>query len=439
MTTSADAIDALRAHAERILDNSAMPAAEREDVAEELYGHLWQRWQDELAAGRDEQAALEAAIAAFGGPSDLGKEMTLAYHSRLYATTIGVLLPAITPSSQRPAGYTTARVIVGLWAALLAVGVVFTVPTGAFTPIRGLVASLVCLCGMAMAVLAYRALARRQRWALVYVQILLVALILRGSAVLADTIAKGGVTVDFMALVALIGIVTIRRSNWKSWVAGSRPVGLGLAAVIVVTVGMPFGAPVAVGAIPDPTVASADDLSMQAHVDCARTSQGVTGGTVTVDLVWKRTDFLPYGPNWFITGIPRTDAISLASVGQQDYSGPGFEFPSQSGIAYEDPSFVDAATGKKADADMFASSGNTFFNGDRMLTSVDPATTVSGRTYRGTYGFTLQAPAPADDEPVFRVGYDHQSRSGVEAIATCGQIVTGHSVLTPEHPVTYLP
>jgi len=33
----------LRAYIESILVGSSVPAAEREDIAEELYGHLWQR------------------------------------------------------------------------------------------------------------------------------------------------------------------------------------------------------------------------------------------------------------------------------------------------------------------------------------------------------------------------------------------------------------
>ncbi len=79
----------LYAHVESILNGAAFRRRDRDDLAEELYGHLWQRWQDALASGLGEEAAADQAIRSFGGPASLSRDVTLAYHSRLYASTIG--------------------------------------------------------------------------------------------------------------------------------------------------------------------------------------------------------------------------------------------------------------------------------------------------------------------------------------------------------------
>jgi len=115
----------LRAHVEATLVSARVPRQVRDDLAEELYGHLWTPLARRPSwSGLDEQAAAESAIRSFGSAQRLGVEMTAAYHSRLYASTIGVLLPAVAGSADRPAG-------LGRLQALLLVPILGTVAVAA--------------------------------------------------------------------------------------------------------------------------------------------------------------------------------------------------------------------------------------------------------------------------------------------------------------------
>ena len=113
-TTFPDPGPRLRVYVASILAGSSVPAADREDIAEELYGHLWQRWRDALDAGASAAEAVETAIRSFGEAGRLGHEMTGAYHSRLYATTIGALLPAVAPPPGKLWGYRRLRLLLAL-------------------------------------------------------------------------------------------------------------------------------------------------------------------------------------------------------------------------------------------------------------------------------------------------------------------------------------
>ncbi len=423
----------LRVHVETILDRSAVALVDREDVAEELYGHLWQRWQDGLAAGSDSEAAMQSAIEAFGAPAGLGRDLTLAYHSRLYASTIGVLLPAIAPSSDRPRGLWLSRALLVVMAAVQVLGVGIVVVGDWVTPGRAVVAMLCLVLAFSMTVLAYKALARQQRWALVFVQVLAVGLVVSG---VADLILEP-VTISLMAVVALFVLPAARRPALAAWVAGSRPVNLGLGAVIVAAVSLSWVSGWAAASMPDPTTASPADLGLQVQVVCTRTDGKVTSGSIQVDLRWRRTDLLPNGLLGVLIGTRNTDNLGLSSDSDLH--------PIRDDLSRVDPfftaaSFVDTDSGKDAGSSVIKSSSNAFFDvgGGQLpetqhVIGIDPGTIVAGRTYRGVYSFGLgQKWVLASGEPVFRVRYDHQHRFGVEAIATCGETVTGHAVTRPE-------
>jgi hypothetical protein len=424
----------LRAHVETILDRSAVALVDREDVAEELYGHLWQRWQDGLAAGSDSEAAMQSAIEAFGAPAGLGRDLTLAYHSRLYASTIGVLLPAIAPPSDRPRGLWLSRALLVVVAALQVLGVGIVVVADWVTPGRALVA-LPCLAvSFAMMVLAYKALARQQRWALVFVQVLAVGLVVAG---VADFVLKP-VTISLLGILALFVLPTVRRPELAAWVAGSRPVRLGLGIVIVATVSLPWASGWVAASMPDPTTASPDDLGMQVQVVCTRTDGKVVSGSIQVDLRWRRTDLLPNGLLGVLFGMRNTDNLGLSSAVDLYYIPDDL---SRVDPLFTSASFVDTDSGKDAGSSVIKSSSNAIFDvgagqlpESQHVIAIDPGTIVAGRTYRGAYSFLLGQRwiLASGDEPVFRVRYDHQHRFGVEAIAMCGQTVTGHAVAKPE-------
>jgi hypothetical protein len=436
--TEAEAI--LWAHVDGILDRSAVPAADRDELAEELFGHLWQRWRDEVAAGLEIEAAAAVAIESFGGADELAPGMTRAFHSRLFASTIGVLLPAVVPPDDRPYGFTRSRFLLGLAALFTAGGIVVYAWNQPLTPIRELIFLVVNAFSLAMLVLAYRALERQQRWALLLIQLLATAIVVSG---LADFFFKP-ITINVVAVLALFVLWVVRNEEMAEWVANSRPVGIGLGLAIAAAVVLPYVTQPVLASLPDPTVASADDLAMRVTVTCEHVPDGVTGGSVQVDLRWNRTDLLPYGPIGAIYGgMSSTDNLGLSSVSGLEYSGPPFQFPQgqQEGLGYSASSFVDAETGLDAGASVWAYSGSPFFQVGSEGTPIDPGTIVAGRPYRGTYDFQLQQPAPTEDAPVFQIRYDHQHRWGVEAVAACGQTVDGQSVTTPpqQPPVSIYP
>ena len=231
----------LRSHAERILDRTSVRERDREELVEELYGHLWQRWQDGIGAGLSGDEAADAAIAGFGDADRLGREMTSAYHSRLYASTIGVLLPAVAGSSDRPYGYGRSRALVFLTGFFTLVG--GAVVANMQTPFRLLVSVLALLLAFFITVLAYRALARRQRWALVYVQVLALAFV---AGWIVECVVQP-VQVSLLGIVALVVLDAVFRKDLSLWVGSSRRTGKLLGMVIVVAVLLPY-VPLAVGA-----------------------------------------------------------------------------------------------------------------------------------------------------------------------------------------------
>ena len=92
----------LRAHIADILAAGGIPGTVRDDLAEELYGHLVERVVALRAEGISEADAVARAIADFGGVDQLSGDLRSVYHSRLWASTIGVLLPAMAAPDHRP-------------------------------------------------------------------------------------------------------------------------------------------------------------------------------------------------------------------------------------------------------------------------------------------------------------------------------------------------
>ena len=78
---------ALRAHVGAIVDRARVPPAARDDLAEELFGHLVERWRAHVADGLAEDEAAQTAIAEFGSAGSLGREFGRTYHSRMWAST----------------------------------------------------------------------------------------------------------------------------------------------------------------------------------------------------------------------------------------------------------------------------------------------------------------------------------------------------------------
>ena len=424
----------LRSHVVRILDRSSVHAHDRDDIAEELYGHLWQCWQNGIAAGLSSDAAADAAISDFGDAGRLGRGMTGAYHSRLYASTIGVLLPTVGISNERPYGYGRSRALLFLTGFFALLGGYMYM--GSLTPFRVIVTDSAILLGFWMTVLAYRAFARQQRWALVYVQVLVLGFL---ATWVLENISKP-VNISLLGIVALIVLDAVFRKDLSQWVAASRRTGKALGAVIVASV-LLYGAPLAVVAVPDPTQTSPTDLSIAVRADCTRAGGLVTSGTVTATIRWARTDFLPYGLR---PGMSQTDNVGASSTSILDFdpspNGPPFPHLMLDDVVTTGMlAFIDEETGRNADAGVTMISWPAFFDVGVTDAGIDPGSIRADRTYVASFGFVSSHSTALPDDPIFRIRYDHQGRWGIEAFATCTQPGVGQPVTTPVQPTNQFP
>jgi hypothetical protein len=435
----------LRAHVDSILAGSSVPFADREDIAEELYGHLWLCWQEALSAGASAAEAAETAIRSFGEPGRLGREMTGAYHSRLYATTIGVLLPAATPPPGKLWGYRRLRLLLAMGAIvqMLSVWIALT----QMTPLR--FALFACGAGLALAlnVLAFRAFGRGQRWALRYCQLSLAVILAQGAASVFAA-HSGTTTIPILGLIGLWMLRPAIGAEMAAWFSHCRPIGRILAVALVVAVVAGYGVPFVAGAVPDPTQVSASDLDLRASAVCMRDS---SGGVVAIDVHttvhWRRLDLFPYGlargsapessPDGFESGVAASggrDAADLRTAwvaipshvptyiisGDPQSSSPNG--PVDGLILGPAESLV------RIDPYVLASDGVEF----------SPGSLHAGWTYEIVQHLSWQdvsaqpestTPPPVD--PLIIVRYAHLDRFVVQALASCDRPGSGVEVALP--------
>jgi hypothetical protein len=330
----ADAAERLRAHAETIVRHAGIPSADRRDVAEELGGHLVERWSALVADGLEPGAAADRAIADFGTPADLRPAFVATYHSRLWASTIGVLLPIAVPGDGLPSVVRwTAR-----GATILAVlsGILGGVAALTLPPVAAIVTALAMIGGSIVVGLGAEAFRRRQRWGLGVVAIALVAHAL--VLVTAATTSTGGVNISLNGLLGLVLLLVlwVGSAHAAAWVRGSPALPGRLRLALAVAIGSWGLAPYAAPAIPDPSQAGPDDIHVIASVECGREA-GQTDdlSRVLVELVvtWDVVDVLPGGlagsSGW-------TDAVDV-------------EFPDPA-VQPGGPFLYDARTGQELDA-----------------------------------------------------------------------------------------
>jgi hypothetical protein len=447
---SADALSLLRAHVESILAGSSVPSADRADIAEEMYGHLWLRWHEAVKAGNEESEAVEAAIRSFGGAGQLGRAMTGAYHSRLYATTIGVLLPAVAPSG-RPVGVGRLRLLLATVVLLLLVVSPFVLVR--LTPLRALVFAAGVGLQIWLGVLAYRAFGRAQRWALRYVQFTVVLVLVSGVAAIVGAPA-GSLTIPLLPFLALYGLGRAIGPGIAQWVdASSRPISRKLGAVLIVAVVLGQTVPLVAPALPDPTQVSAADLDLSVSAVCTRDAAGlVTAMDVTAQYRWNRVDLFPYG----LGGRPDLDyadglaLLARSGDGQRldEYKGLWLE-PSDSLVRQADwQGFIpnewpeiardgvslgnDGALSPFATARMEPNPIPSAADFSNLLAAVElPATPRSGSSYviHARYEWHSGSSVSPDSDPLVVVRYRHLDRFTVQALASCER--SGPAVAMP--------
>jgi hypothetical protein len=425
-----EAEDRLRAHVTAILAGAAVPSHARADLEEELFGHLVERWRGHVASGLDDGEAAEQAIEDFGTPARLGSELGRTYHSRLWASTIGVLLPAMAPKVTRPGVVGWLRFMLGLTAVLTAL-VVPTLPV--MTPIRLLASAVTAALALTGLLLAYRALARGQRWALNYS--IGVALILLVSGLL-DVIAPEQpqtLTIPLGSILA-VGLLVSVRSHWRelqAFVAPSTRLNQALGIALLISLLAPI-IPRTLAAIPDPTQATADDLELLMTMQCDRGDVAVMDGptlrdvqrvSLVVDAIWADSDLLPSGLAGLVTRPDEGDTSGIRVVRPTEWS---WDWAGA-------PSIVDTETGESAG----------------WWGSTSPSVGLLPEEFIGTFtvGIYQQAIRPlhtirttwtlvphsggTEEWPQIEVMYAHLDRFLLAGTISCNEITKGELVRPP--------
>jgi hypothetical protein len=285
-------------HIESILRRSAMPAVDRQDVAEELLGHLDARYSDGRATGLAPDDAASRAIAGFGGADVIGREFMESYHGRLWASTIGQLLP-VGQAAGHPPGVVVwmARFdrAMALFSVLAAVALLLTA-----SPVRAAVGVTLGIAAAGILWLAAEALRRGQIWA---VAVSAFALLFNAVTFFASLgQPPGGWTISINGLIGLLLLIWLLADipAVTDWVAGSTTLGERLGwpigiAVIAWALMAAFGP-----SLPDPTQIGPEDIDASASVTCAATTLEdgthiVPAPTVVIVIAYHRTDLAPRG------------------------------------------------------------------------------------------------------------------------------------------------
>ena len=439
MSEPVNAQGRLAAHVESILNGAAFRKRDRDDLAEELYGHLWQRWQDALAAGLDEDAAADQAIRSFGQPARLSRDVTLAYHSRVYASTIGVLVPTVVNAKAKPRAYFVVWLV--HMAALFAVTGLLIRAVTEWTPVRAGIGIAGGLLAYLAVIAAFAAYGARQRWALGFARLELPLLfwwgaLLAWSGMPAEQLEASAVGIVGAFLVMAVAQSPLRADEYpgrpapvrlalsfvpRDWRLRSlsawmydRPIPrrllVGLSGMLIVGSALPF---VALN-IADPTQIGPADMQVELSVACTRSTSGdVDTVDVTASFLFRRADLWPNG--LMRAGGGPTDEIALAVEGARP-----------NGVPMITPQLTQAATGRDTTDGSPLTFGSTGQDGRSAMALPDSTRFKAGHLYEVTWNYSV-APGLRDITPAV-FGYDHLERFYLQSKASCGETSTAQPV-----------
>lgn len=424
----------LRAHAERIVAAAGVPARARDDMTDELHGHLLERAATLVTEGHDWTDAADRAIAALGGVDELAPDLATAFHSRLWSSTIGVLLPAIAPREDRPTviGWMRLALVVGMVLLVVALGVAIL----RATPVHLVLLVASRLLGLAGLLLAFEGLARGQRWALWYGIAFAAQLVLFGVIDVVQATGTGSLHIPVGGLLGA-GILLAVASAWdrlRQFVAGSRPLGRGLTALVVASILAPLLVTPAT-ALPDPTQASADDLRLTVSVTCDRGDVAEAGFPVLhdvqrvrieADMAWRRGDLLPNGVDGLINPTHYGDTAGFRLL-----DGAMGEVIPEWILVADASGVIDVSSGEVAGwfGATSPSVGLLPETIGSFTVGIDPGAIQDGRTLRSTW---LLVPSADGDVawPRVEVAYAHLDRFLLMATAECGDSTVASEVRT---------
>ncbi len=430
------------AHVAAILDASGVPTRRRQDLAEELFGHLAERVAALVAGGLTEPDATARAIADFGPAGRLGRELTRAYRSRLWASTIGVLVPPLAAPADRPSVVGWLRLILGLSVGLETIGLAFAGATE--TPVHVLLAVVGLGTGVILGVLAFQALARGQRWALLYAIVVALLFVFYGVRDTLFPAVPGSINVPLGAIAAALVLLATLHSwpELRAYVAQSpslrRVMGASLVGAVALSTLLPGG----LAALPDPTQASAADVEMRLSMTCDRRDGRDAYGaavpemphmTLIVNLYWHHGDLLPGGLAGAISGL--FEPVNASTDGTREVGDTaGWRAVGADTFDYQfagQESVIDVATG--ATAGWFGSvspSVNMIPRAEipgSQTVGVAPEAIRGGHTLRITWQIE-GINQGVDGHPRMEVFYAHLDRFVLEGIVGCGETVIGHEV-----------
>ena len=435
-TPSPDIAGLLRGHVAAVLAEAHTPTGLRTELAEEMYGHLVERWAAFVGEGVASDEAAHRAVRTFGRPDVVGRELTRSFHGRLWTSTIGVLIPGDSRIDEtRPGLIGWLRLGVAIEAVLMFLGVWAALGD---PPLRALLGGLPAAASFGLLVAAYIAIGRGRRWALPVAVVALLGDVFEwfsASHPPGPFISLNGLFAAFL----LFAIWNTRLGDGPWFDRGKRPgrwSTIGLASVVALahagyTVGPVIG---------DPTQVSASDLELRLAVTCGPSPDepGFQSVTATVTMTWARHDLLPNGllaafgepgdrdamavTAFWVDGPPADpDGASnwalLDAPPDQPWLDPGFEAgpPSDARVTLEPP--LDPMSGL-----LGLGSGDPLLASKLYPVSVVPDRMTTGQAYPAMWRFTQSGPIPW---PSIKVRYVHDLRFALEASAACGETATG--------------
>jgi hypothetical protein len=428
-----DPEERLRSHAEAVVEWASMPGTERRDLVEELYSGLWERWHDMVDGGTEPEAAVQRAIRAFGTPSAVGGEVTLAYHSRLYASTVGVLLPPVIARTAHPIGLRRVSLLLISTAAFFLVGA--GIAATQLPPTRLVVLTLVFVAVATLCLVALRALLHGQRWALAFARLCVPIAI----AAWVIGILERPIRIDLLGVAGLLALWPVLGSGLSDWVAPSRPVGrvlgTGVAGVLLAGVGLSIGGI----SVPEITAAGPSDLHLDVAVNCTIDGGSVTELIVTAGVVFDRLDVMPRGIQprerpldqiaiW-IDGEPAIGVVleEVIHDGRQIFqvAWPGYEILDRTAgdVRFRgDLTLSDAQYGPARPAGAAVGAGlGPLIREDALQ---------AGHRYEITWDNRTFGPGPIGKVRSVIVTYDHLGNFGSRAVVACNSSAAG-TALTP--------
>ncbi|HET7029547.1 MAG TPA: permease prefix domain 1-containing protein [Candidatus Limnocylindrales bacterium] len=414
-------------HVETILANARVPAANRDELGEELRGHLVQAFAAGVADGLTADQAAEGAVAAFGGADVLGRELMATYRGRLWASTIGQLLPVIGQASRAPWPISWIVPFDRLIAAFSLVAAAAFLLTG--SPLRAVLGFTIGVLAAAVIWLAATALRRGQRWA----AIVSAYVCLINAVIFFVTLSPsaGGVNVSLNGLLGLVLLFALAAnlSSLGVWLARSRPLpsplGLLVGGVLVAwSVVAGTG-----GNLPDPSQIGPGDIRASAIVTCGPADGTTESGeplppapTLDLRVTYDRVDPWP-------RGLLR-DGTSWGDVIQLDVGRfyPALGEVRASGVADDGRAeTVDVSVWAEVPAELSSANAQ-----DQIVGEILGADQRAGRTIRVIIPTmpiligdgTSSDDAPALDGIVASIRFHHLDRFTLRGFAECDKQLT---------------